>query len=159
MYASSTIFYCFVLCCNTLSKSVLRMHWFYVAVLKILEWKYVGKINLAKWTFLTSLFITVDGLRSSEHRSIRLIIVVACFRGRKSSILFFFHFCHYYMIGGAGLTVEWHRTHLHCGMWLRIFDLRRVPSNYLSPTWKKPNKVYCKCVTCIEIVADYSQIL
>jgi hypothetical protein len=48
-------FFCIVLFCavsNTLSKSVLKMHWFYADVLKILEWKYVGKINHAKWTVL-----------------------------------------------------------------------------------------------------------
>jgi len=34
------------------------------------------------------------------------------------------------------LTAEWQRTHHHYEVWLRIFDLRRVPS-YLSLTCKK----------------------
>jgi len=35
------------------------------------------------------------------------------------------------------LTAEWQRTHHHCEVWLRIFDLRRIPSSYLSLTCEK----------------------
>lgn len=81
--------------------------------------------------------------------SIRPFVIVTCVRGRKSSILFFllllpsyFTLLHVIHAVRTVLTAEWERTHHHCKVWLRIFDLRRVPSNYLSLTCKKKAMQY-----------------
>jgi len=98
--------------------------------------KKCGENSHAK-LFLTASFTAMDGLRSSQHcvqaasSSLLLVSEVANQVSSSSFLLLLPLFPLLHMIHGARavLTVEWQRTRLHCGMWLRIFDLHRVPSN------------------------------